>query len=118
MLALEQTPPGRVARIEGKWDMDKITIGLIAAAAAVGMVAAQDARRSRRQEGTTLDTPSHSVPRGGPGIDPGIAVLRNDHSDDRMAVRSPFKGDNGIVRRPPTPGQNATRPSSTKERCR
>ena len=88
--------------------MDKLTIGLISVAAAIGLISARGARSSSTQSpvaGTGAGTPSASPdepPRR--DIDPGMAVLRNDHIDDGMVVRSPFDGDRGLARRPSPPG--------------
>ena len=99
--------------------MDKLTIGLISVAAAIGLISARGARSSSthpRATGSgarTPSTPSTQAPRH--DIDPGMAVLRNDHIDDGIAVRSPFDGDRGMARRPSPPAEKAIRQNTTTE---
>ena len=99
--------------------MDKLTIGLISVAAAIGLISARGARSSSTRPsaaGTGARTPSASPPEPPRrDIDPGMAVLRNDHIDDGMAVRSRFDGDRGMVRRPSSPGEKAGRQDETSE---
>lgn len=99
--------------------MDKLTIGLISVAAAIGLISARGARSSSIQPavaGTGARTPSAS-PTEPPArdIDPGMAVLRNDHIDDGMAVRSPFDGDRGMARRPSSPTEKTGRQNAKSE---
>ncbi len=99
--------------------MDKLTLGLITAAAAIGLISARGARSSSTRPsvaGTGARTPSASPdepPRR--DIDPGMAVLRNDHIDDGIAVRSPFDGDRGMARRPSSPDEKTGRQNATSE---
>ena len=99
--------------------MDKLTIGLISVAAAVGLISARGARSSSSRPsaaGTGARTPSASPPEPPwHDIDPGMTVLRNDHIDDGMAVRAPFDGDRGMTRRPSSPGEKTGRPDTTTD---
>jgi hypothetical protein len=82
--------------------MDKVTIGLIAIAAAIGWLAARDARaRAAAMPVQITSTPRHDPKRT--GDDRGV-VLRNESVDDNMAVQSPFDADRGMVRRPAQDG--------------
>ena len=78
--------------------MDRLTGALIAAALAIGAIALRGARR-----GTQSPEPPPEGPPAGTSLsgqhDRGI-VLRNGPIDDGIAVRSPFRGDAGIVRLP------------------
>ncbi len=89
--------------------MDRLTTLLIGLAVGLGLLAARDARKGRRarasQEQAVSD--SNSAPRAmAAEAQPptqaasavGGVVLRNDHIDDGIAVRSPFDGDRGITR--------------------
>ena len=99
--------------------MDKLTLGLITAAAAIGLISARGARSSSTRPsaaGTGARTPSDSPPvPSRRDIDPGMTVLRNDHIDDGIAVRSPFDGDRGMTRRPSSPGEKTGRQNTTTE---
>ncbi len=93
--------------------MDKLTTGLIAVAAAIGLIALRDARQRAAQD-APQGSGTSPVPPARPkatDIDPGMVILRNDHIDDGMAVRSPFKGDPGIVA--PRPDEQAS-PAAVK----
>jgi hypothetical protein len=99
--------------------MDKLTIGLISVAAAIGLISARGARSSSTQSpvaGRAVYTPSAS-PAEPPArdIDPGITVLRNDHIDEGMVVRSPFDGDRGMARRSSSPDEKAGRQNAKSE---
>ena len=99
--------------------MDKLTIGLISVAAAIGLISARGASSSVTRPsvaGTGARTPS-ALPPQPPrrDIDPGMTVLRNDHIDDGIAVRSPFDGDRGMTRRPSSPGEQTGRQDETSE---
>jgi hypothetical protein len=99
--------------------MDKLTIGLISVAAAIGLISARGARSLSTSPSvagsgarTPSATPAEPLRRD---IDPGMAVLRNDHIDDGIAVRSPFDGDRGMARRPSSPGEKTGRQNATTE---
>jgi hypothetical protein len=96
--------------------MDKLTTGLIAVAAAIGLVALRDARQRAAQaapQGSGTSSLPPARPQAG-DIDPGMVILRNDHIDDGIAVQSPFKGDPGIVA-PRSGEQSSPAPSKPAE---
>jgi hypothetical protein len=74
--------------------MDKLTLGLLAAVAAVAGAAFYGARKDAAgaQPATT--------------VDPGMAVRSPFKGDDGMVIRSPFKGDDGMVVRSPFKGDD------------
>lgn len=100
--------------------MDKLTLGLVAAAAALGFFATRDARKA---QGSVAPVDAGFQPERQPRQpagrameDDGMVVLRNDPIDDGMVVRSPFDGDRGIAKnagsgdpRPPTGAQDPRR---------
>ena len=81
--------------------MDRLTGGLLIVAVGIGLLAARDARRSggreRMEQQAKSRMPPPSPKAAAERSDSGMAILRNDHVDDGMAVRSPFKGDPGIT---------------------
>ena len=82
--------------------MDRLTIGLIIVAVAIGMLASRDARRSIQNVALARDglqpTATPEVKPEPKAMDQDMVVLRNDHIDDGMVVHVPFDGDPGIVR--------------------
>lgn len=87
--------------------MDKITTGLIALAAGIGLLAARGAKKPPRQPADAGGASGMRTPPQGNDIDPGMVILRNDPIDPGMVVRPSFDGDPGMVRRPPTPAEKA-----------
>lgn len=81
--------------------MDRLTRGLIVVAFAIGLMAARSARR--RSEDQRQAAPQAQTPREEPRPSSpvkhgqGMVILRNEHLDDGIAVRSPFNGDRGIA---------------------
>ncbi len=100
--------------------MDKLTFGLVAAAAALGFFATRDARKTQGSvtpvaAGLQPEPPPRQLV-GRATEDDGMVVLRNDPIDDGMIVRSPFDGDRGMAknagsgdRRPPAGAQDPRR---------
>ena len=84
--------------------MDKLTLGLLAAVAAVAGVAFYGARKDAAgmQPATSLD-PNTAVRSPFQGDD-GMVIRSPFKGDDAMVVRSPFGGDDGIVIPPKTNG--------------
>jgi hypothetical protein len=85
--------------------MDRLTLTLIAVAVGLRMFAAKDARQAQPAK-EPVRRPATTPPKSR-GADRGMTVLRNDHRDDGMVVRSPFRGDPGIV--PPKSGSDPER---------
>ena len=94
--------------------MDRLTLGLVAVAVALGLLGSRDARRSRQNTSVMRDgvqpAAAPEAKREAEKMDQGMVVLRNDHIDDGIAVRVPFDGDDGIVGNkggaPPPTGEN------------
>jgi hypothetical protein len=82
--------------------MDRLTLTLIAVAVGLRSFAARDARQARPAK-QPMKKPATTPPKSW-GTDRGMMVLRNDHRDDGMVVRSPFRGDPGIVPSKPSSG--------------
>ncbi len=80
--------------------MDRLTGILVGLAVGLGLLAARDARRAKKADRLSPAT-QPPAPRadasGARSIDPGMVIVRNDHIDDGMVVRSPFNGDPGMT---------------------
>lgn len=90
--------------------MDKLTLGLLAAVAAVAGVAFYGARKDVAGVQSATSVEPNMVVRPPFKGDDGMVVRSPFKGDDGMVVRSPFKGDDGIVRRT----NNNGRPPETK----
>ena len=85
--------------------MGRLTKLLLLGAAAVGLLVVRN--RGRAEEAEMPDAARQGGTRGAPDGVPaadgkvarGMVVMRNDHIDDGMVVRSPFQGDPGMVRK-------------------
>ena len=80
----------------------KLTTALIAAALALYAFGARNGRTSSSTGGAgkSAKADARPEPSKSANIDPGMVILRNDHIDDGIAIRSPFGGDPGIARLP------------------
>lgn len=82
--------------------MDRLTRILVGLAVGLGLLAARDARRAKKAQPTVPPSQPPVPSPKGPGRasgDDGMVIMRNEHIDDGIVVRSPFNGDPGMVGR-------------------
>lgn len=84
--------------------MDKLTLGLLAAVAAVAGVAFYGARKDVAEAQLAASIESNMVVHSPFKGDDGMVIRSPFKGDDAMVIRSPFKGDDSIVIPPKSNG--------------